>query len=72
MSHKKRDKSLSRHHVFPSQSNRHNEEIKVISAIAHRKWHSLVADMLPEEAIRFIAKNFMPKETEDILLEAIK
>ena len=62
----------NRHHPFPKKSKRHYEEIKVINAEAHRRWHYLVADKNPREAVRYIARNFMPKELEQTLLEAIR
>jgi len=70
MTKKKRGKN--KHHCYPKKDSRHNREIKVIDAEAHRRWHYLVSDKNPREAVRYIARNFMPTELEHTLLEAIR
>ena len=72
MSRKSRRDGKNRHHCFPAKSKRHHEEIKVINAESHRRWHMLVSDKNPKEAVRYIARNFMPKEIEQKLIEAMK
>lgn len=70
----RRDKRYreNKHHCYPAKDTRHEKEIKVINAEAHRRWHYLVSDMTPKQAIRFIARNFMPTELEYDLLQVIK
>ena len=68
----KKEPKKSRHHCFPKKSKRHLEEIKVIDDLAHRRWHLLVQDKLPEEAVRYIARNFLPKELEERILTAMR
>lgn len=72
MAKKHRKNKLSKHHCFPKRDKRHYDEIKVIDNIAHQRWHNLVSDRKPEEAVRYIARNFMPKNIEQKLLEAIR
>jgi len=72
MSRKGKQDRKNKHHVYPSKDTRHQTEIKVINAEAHRRWHYLVSDMTPKQAIRYIARNFMPKEVEHSLLQAIR
>ena len=62
----------NKHHVYPKKDTRHNKEVKVVNAEAHRRWHYLVSDMTPKQAVRYIARNFMPKDMETVLLKAIK
>jgi len=62
----------NRHHPYPSRDKRHNQEIKVVDSEAHRRYHYLVGDMKPEEAVRYIARNFLPKELEERILAAIR
>ena len=62
----------NKHHCYPKKDTRHNREIKVIDAEAHRRYHHLVGDKTPKQAVRYIARNFMPKELEHTLLEAIR
>ena len=64
---------LSRHHTYTKKC-RHNgnTEVKKIDKTAHRNWHNLVGDMSPNEAIRYIAINFMPSDYELDLLEVIR
>jgi len=52
MTKKKRGKN--KHHCYPKKDSRHNREIKVIDAEAHRRWHYLVSDKNPREAVRYI------------------
>ena len=68
----RRKRGKDKHHCYPSKSKRHYDEIKVINAEAHRRWHLLVSDKTPKEAVRYIARNFMPKEMEILLLEVIR
>lgn len=70
MTRKKRGKN--KHHTYPSRHHRHHEEIKIIDAEAHRRWHYLVSDKNPREAVRYIARNFLPSDIEKLLLEAIR
>lgn len=72
MSRRHRKDRKDRHHCYPAKDKRHYEEIKVIDAESHRRWHMLVSDKTPREAVRYIAHNFMPSEIEVILLEAIR
>ena len=72
MSRKSKRYRENKHHVYPAKDTRHEKEIKVINAEAHRRWHYLVSDMTPKQAVRYIARNFMPKDVERCLLEAIK
>jgi len=62
----------NKHHCYPSRDVRHNREIKVVDSEAHRRYHHLVGDMIPEQAVRYIAKNFMPTDIEKVLLEVIR
>ena len=68
----KHKKGFNRHHCYPSKDRRHQEEIKIIDAEAHRRWHYLVSDRTPENAVRYIARNFLPKEMEKRIMEAIR
>jgi len=70
MTKKKRGKN--RHHCFPKKDTRHDKEIKIVDAEKHRRYHLLVGDMAPRQALRFIVKNFMPSEVEKTVLEALK
>ena len=70
MSRKHRRKN--RHHVFPKKDTRHNTEIKIVDAELHKRYHHLVGDKTPRQAIRLIARNFMPNDIEILLLEALK
>ena len=63
---------LSRHHTWTERCRKGNTEVKKIDPNAHRNWHNLVGDMSPNEAIRYIAINFMPSDYELDLLEVIK
>ena len=62
----------NKHHPFPKRDHRHKNEIKVIDIIDHRNWHFLIGDMKPEQAVRFIARNFLPTELEILLIKAIQ
>lgn len=71
--HKKKDESKqNRHHPFPKRDRRHFQEIKIVDLEQHRRWHHLVSDRTPEQAIKYIARNFLPKEMENKILEAIR
>ena len=62
----------NRHHCYPSKDSRHEKEIKVIDAELHRRYHYLVGDKTPEQAVRFIARNFLPTELEILLIKAMQ
>ena len=72
MSRKSRKDGKNKHHVYPRKDTRHNYEIKMVKIKDHQRYHNLVGDRTPKQAVRFIAKNFMPTELEHILLEAIR
>lgn len=72
MSRKSKKNRLNRHHCYPSKDTRHDREIKIVNAELHRRYHLLVDDRTPRQAIRLIAKNFMPKDMEKLLLEMLK
>ena len=63
---------LSKHHTRSKKCRKGNTEVKKIDKTAHRNWHNLVGDMSPNEAIRYIAINFLPSDYELDLLEVIK
>ena len=72
MSKKQRREGNNKHHCYPAKDSRHNREIKIVNAEQHRKWHCLIGDMTPKQAVRFIARNFMPTEMEVLLIEVIR
>lgn len=67
-----RKRKKNRHHPYPKKDTRHKTEIKIVNAELHRRYHYLVGDRAPRQAIRLIIKNFMPKDVEEVLLEALK
>ena len=62
---------FNRHHPFPKKDRRHQKEIKIVDAEAHRRYHYLVSDRTPEEAVYYIARNFLPTELEERIMEVI-
>lgn len=72
VSRKRRREGNNKHHCYPKKDSRHGSEIKIINAEQHRRWHCLVRDMNPRQAVMYIAKNFMPEEMEKTLLTALR
>lgn len=63
----------SRHHVYSRKCRSNgNTEVKEIDPIDHANWHRLCANMSPDEALRFIAINFLPTDYEIRILEMIE
>jgi hypothetical protein len=62
----------SRHHVYSKKCRSNgNKEVKVIDPTDHSNWHNLVKNLSPDEALRFIAINFLPTDYETKILEMI-
>ncbi|MCR4329590.1 MAG: HNH endonuclease [Candidatus Roizmanbacteria bacterium] len=58
---RERNQMLSTHHIIPTSRGGTDSpsNLKTVCVLKHRAWHALFSNMLPEEAIELIRKEWM-------------
>lgn len=63
---------MPKHHVYPKKGRKGRTETKEVNLHEHQSWHNLVFNMTPEEALKFIAVRFLPKEYEEKIIKMLE
>lgn len=64
---------MPKHHVYSKKCRKVGQtETKEVNHHEHQAWHNLVYNLSPEEALEFIAKQFLPKEYEEKIIKVLE